>query len=282
MDFGALNAVVFGLLSSAVWGAGDFSGGLASKKGQLVSVLFIMEVVGGLMLLALALLTNQTVPPLGDWLGGGVAGIFGLMGVAALYWSLANGRMGLAAPVAGVVGAGVPVIFSLFTQGLPTASKLLGFALGLLSVWLVSQTETGRVRPRDLVLPALAGLGFGLFFILISQYRQVSVIYPVVAARIAQIGILLIFILGSRGRFAFVPARAALPLTVVAGVFDALGNLFFVLAEVYGALAVASVLSSLYPTVTVLLAALVLKEQVGTSQRFGIGLALLAIVFIAV
>jgi drug/metabolite transporter (DMT)-like permease len=189
------------------------------------------------------------------------------------------GRMGIAAPVAAVLGAMVPVIFSAAVDGMPGSLKLAGFGLAILSVGLISRARAAGGGSDGLGLAVFAGLGFGLFFVLIDQVREDAVFWPLVAARGASLAALLIIVLSSRAaRF---PARDRLPVVLLAGVLDVGGNTFFLLAAQSGRLDVATVLSSLYPAVTVVLARAILGEHISRVQGIGIAAALVAIPLIA-
>jgi drug/metabolite transporter (DMT)-like permease len=271
--------VVFGLASAACWGAGDFSGGLAAKHASVYSVVIASQVVGGVLLTGLALVFGERVPSLGHLLWGSAAGLAGAVGLLALYRALATGRMGAAAPVSAVITAGVPVVFGAFFEGLPSALKLIGFGLALIGVWLVSRTEAATIRWSDLKLPVLAGLGFGVFLLLIDRANETAVLWPLVASRIASLSAVFVFTWLTRQ--ARLPEARHLPLMALAGAMDAGGNAFYALAAQVGRLDVAAVLSSLYPATTVWLAWLVLKERIGRTQTIGIAATLAAIVLIA-
>ena len=108
-------------------------------------------------------------PPLANLAWCGVAGFAGAVGLLALYRALAVGRMGLAAPVSGVLSAAVPVFAGLFLDAPPGPLQFIGFALALLGVWLVARTDDARVDLGALGLPIAAGLGFGLFIVIIGR-----------------------------------------------------------------------------------------------------------------
>ena len=115
------------------------------------------------LLIGLALLWGERLPPVADLLWGVAAGLAGVIGLVALYRGLAIGRMGIVAPVSAVLTASLPALFGVLTEGMPGASKLVGFALALLGIWLVAGTG-GLGGARDgLGLALLAGCGFGVF-----------------------------------------------------------------------------------------------------------------------
>jgi drug/metabolite transporter (DMT)-like permease len=271
--------VVFGLASAASWGVGDFSGGLASRRTPVVSVVLVSQAVGLIVAIVMALLRAEAAPTLSDVLWGAVGGILGQIGIIAFYRAMAIGQMGIAAPVAAVLSAILPVVFSAITQGLPNLLHVVGFMLALGAIFFISLPEKGAERPKGLWLAIIAGLGFGGFFILIAQVHQNAVFWPLVAARLASTSLLSIILLATR-RFAL-PAANRMPLILFSGTMDMGGNAFFVLATQSGRLDVAGVLSSLYPATTVLLAFLLLKEKVTRLQGVGIVLALIAILLIA-
>lgn len=274
-------AVIFGLASAASWGAGDFSGGVATKQWHVFRVIFLSQILGAILLTFLAWLFREPVPEPGVLLVGSLAGIVGMIGLVALYLGLAGRRMGLIAPLTAVVAAIVSVLAAILIEGLPSAKQLAGFAGAVAAVRLLSGPQRGvHVEPGHLILPAVSGLSFGLFFILIDQVSDVAVLWPLVSARVASVPLLGLLILVRRAgdnQDGLKPYA----LIALAGAFDAGGNAFFALASRNGRLDIAAVLSSLYPAATVLLAWLLLRERLGRMQWVGVGLALIAMALIA-
>ena len=271
--------VLFGLAASFSWGTGDFSGGLASRRAHVFSVVVATYIVGMVLLPILALVWAEPLPSWRDTLWGASAGLVGTLGLTAFYRALAIGRMGITAPITAVLAASLPIIFSAFTQGLPGPLRLAGFVLALLSVALVSRPERALGRPEGLGLALLAGLGFGSFFILISQASTHAVYWPLASARLVSLLFMIVFVRIRREQM--LPKKSVFPLILLAGSLDIAGNVFFILAAHAGRLDVATILSSLYPAVTVLLAAIILRERVSRIQATGIALALGAILLIS-
>ena len=275
-DSSTFGSVALGLASAASWGAGDFSGGLASRRGSATGVVVASQGVGIALLVALATVTGEAAPTARPLAWAALAGANGAFGLLALYSALASGRMGIAAPVSGVVGAVVPVLVGAGVQGWPGALRLAGFALALVGVWLLTAAGDGadQVGPRELTLPVLAGVSFGLFLVFIHRAGGSGILWPLTAARATSMGTLIA--VGGVMRTLRVP-RSALGLTCLAGILDTGGNAFFVLAAQAGRLDVAGVLSSLYPASTVLLACLTLGERLTRRQTAGAVATLVAI-----
>jgi drug/metabolite transporter (DMT)-like permease len=275
-----LLGIGFGLAAASSWGAGDFCGGLAAKRSHVYGVVLLSQLVGLGLLTVLALLLAEPVPALANLLWAGVAGLAGTVGLVALYRGLATSPMGIVAPTTAVASVILPLIFGLFLEGTPSLSQLLGFGLALGAVWLITRPGHGsRIQVRELALPLIAGAGFGIFLILIDYVSTDAVLWPLAAARGVSVLALLVAMLLTRQRTR--PAASQIPLILIVGLFDTGGNAFYALAARSGRLDIAAVLGSLYPAVTVILARLILKEQLSRQQGLGLALALLAVTLIA-
>jgi drug/metabolite transporter (DMT)-like permease len=274
-----LLGVLFALISAFVWGSGDFSGGLATRRSSQFHVLALAALSGILMLLIFALLWGETLPSSTSAFWAGMAGLSGAIGITALYRGLSLGNAAVVAPTAAVVSAALPVLFSALTEGLPRPAQLAGFGLAILGIWLVSTSSNGVGASRQGIgLAFIAGLGFGGFFILIAQVEADLVFGPLVVARAVMLGAALFLLLLRRMP---IPALTSNPTALLAGLLDAGGNIFYLLAQQFTRLDVAAVLSSLYPATTVLLAYLILKENVSGFQWLGAALCLAAVILIA-
>jgi drug/metabolite transporter (DMT)-like permease len=241
-------------------------------------VVISSQVVGVAALLLLAILTAEAIPSWPTLAWGAAAGVSACGGLLALYTALARERMGLAAPVSGVLNAALPVVVTAFTHGLPGSLTVVGFVLALLAVWLVSRSADAVFDIRALGLPVLAGVGFGIFIILIGQAEPGAVFWPLVSARVASLTVLTT--LAFSRRESIWPEPQHWLVIGLAGITDAAGNAFLVMAAHAGRLDVAAVLSSLYPATTVVLAWWILKERLTASQTVGLIAALVAIVAI--
>jgi uncharacterized membrane protein len=284
-----LAVLVFGLLAAASWGAADFSGGLASRRVSALAVVLGSQVLGILVAAGSAIVRGEPPPGPADVGWAAAAGAGGGIALVAFYRGLAIGRVSTVAPIAGVLAAAVPVVVGAITEGAPDLRRIVGIALALLAVVLVSaaseedalddaSTGTRDARTLSIALATLAGLGFGFFYVLIDRVSADLVFWPLVASRTASITTVAIVALAARPSFAGL--RSVAPLVVIAGVLDVGGNAGFLAAAHLGRLDVASILASLYPIVTVLLAILVLRERVGPRHAVGMAAAVAAIAFI--
>lgn len=281
MPSAELLLILLGLSSAFSWGAGDFSGGLASKRTSAYTVVVLSQFVSLLILLLGIFLVTPEIFSTQAAIWGGIAGVCGALGLVALYSGLARGPMGVVAPLTAVTAAIVPVVFSIFQIGLPAASDLIGILVALVAVWIISSgNDLATINFKDLGLPLLAGLGFGLFFVLIARASSESTIWPLVFARSSSV--IFIILVGLLLGKMEIPVRGQIGIIVLAGIFDTAGNIFFVLAARYGRLDIAAALSSLYPAATVFLAWIVLKERLTRRQWIGVVLVIFAVTLIAI
>jgi len=275
--------VLLGLAAAITYGVGDFVGAFASRRHSAVTVLLYSYPVGAVLMTALLPLFPGAVT--GRTVAFGIAGgIAGLVGVMIMYTLMITAPMNVISPVTAVLAAIVPVIFGVVVGERPRLAAWLGILLGIGAVVLVSRTTDdhphGRIAARVIALASVSGLGFGCYFIFLARAGSDSGLWPLVVSRIAS-AVVIVPIAVRRGAVGRIRGRM-LALTLTAGVFDAAANLCFLLATRHGLLSLASVLTALYPAVTVMLAVGLLREHTSTVQRVGLGLAAAAIVLITV
>jgi drug/metabolite transporter (DMT)-like permease len=272
---------VLGLAAAAAWGAGDFGGGLVSRRASVYAVVLLSQFVGMTVSFGLALVRSEPIPVGNDVLLCVVAGVLGGFGILALYRGLAIGRMGIVAPVTGVLAAVIPVLGGIILEGVPDAIVLAGIGLAIVSVVLVSRVADEGGGRAGLVEALVAGVAIGCFGIVISRISDGQVFSSLTLIRLVEAALVIAIVLATRSVWRRPPTDAVIPIAVI-GVLDMAGNSFYLLAVQTGALAVASVLSALYPVTTIILATVVLHERVTRDHAMGIALAAAAIVLIGV
>ena len=275
-----LVVVGLGLLASIGWGVGDFGGGLTSRRAPVLGVLAGSQLASVVVMVSIFALVREPAMSTTDLaisiLGGGL----GASGLALLYRGLAVGRMGVVAPIAAVLTATLPVAFGFLTEGVPDVIAIVGIGFAALSVVLVSRSpDTGDGRPSGVVYALGAGTIFGLFSIAASFLDDRLVIGPLVVIRITSVLAIAVWLLASRQPWR-VPRRLW-PALVAIGVIDVSATGAYLSAIAIGPLAIAAILASLYPVVTTILAALVLRERITAVHAAGIAAAGLAVVLIA-
>jgi drug/metabolite transporter (DMT)-like permease len=269
----------FSVAAIFVWGTSDFVGGYAAKRANAFLLTMLAHASGLVFMLVLALSTRSALPnPASVWWAI-AAGLSGGAALAIFYRALAQGKMGLTAPVAAVLGAAIPTFFGIWTDGLPHAWQLAGFVVAACGIWLISRQEDTDQRPEGIGMAMLAGLGFAGFFLFIKQTGDGAAFWSAAISRAASFVLVGGIVLCSRTPWRLNAGAAALG--VVAGSLDTLGTALFIRASQTGRLDVAVVLSSLYPAVTVALAWLLLKERLTRWRAVGMLAALAAVPLIA-
>ncbi|MDQ3878480.1 MAG: DMT family transporter [Actinomycetota bacterium] len=277
-------AVFLGLAAALSYGAADFVGGFSTKKANVFIVVFVSQMAGTLLLLALFPALNDAAATSKALLWGGAAGLGGGVGVVLLYRGLAGGRMSVVAPITAVEAAAVPVLVGLATGERPSGLALAGVAVALVSVVLVSSSPHAEyARPAGIpagVLEAVgAGIAFGLFFVFLAHAGRDTGAWPLIGTKIVSVVFVAVMIAVTRPSWRV--SRATLRTIILAGVLDLSANVLYLAGSRRGLLSIVAVLTSLYPATTVVLARIVLKERFSSTQLTGLVCALVGIVFMA-
>jgi len=268
----------FSLTAVLAWGTSDFLGGYATRRANAFLLTTVVNVSGWFLMGAIAYVTHAQFPSLHTIAWAMAGGASGGTGLAIFYRALASGRMGLTAPVAALIGAGIPTIFGMVTEGLPSSIHILGFLLAGFGIWLISRSEAGHT-PEGISLALIAGVGFGGFYLCLRQAGDGSAMWIATFSRSGALVITATVVLLQRS-FRQITV-AGIGWATIAGFLDVTGTFLFVRARQTGRLDSAVVLTSLYPAITVLLARLILKEHFTLWKAVGMFAALLAIPLIA-
>lgn len=275
-----MQVVILGLLASLGWGIADFGGGLTSRRGPVLGVLLGSQLAS--LAVGFAILTFMHEPamqPL-DLAISIAGGLLGAAGLALLYKGLSVGRMGVVAPVAAVITATLPVGFGFLTDGVPSIVTIAGIASAVVSVVLVSRAPSAPDgRPSGIWYAVPAGVIFAAFTIAASGLTEGLIMAPVVLIRVTSVMSICAWLLVRRQPWRV--ERRLWPALLAIGVIDMSATATYLAAIAVGPLAIAAILASLYPVITTILAALVLRERVTRINALGLAAAGAAVVLIA-
>ena len=273
----------FALAAAVSYGSGDFLGALATKRRHILHVLGVGHLVGLLIISVLALVAGGS-PTGAEIVWGAAAGAAGLVGLGALYWSLATGYMGVVAPMTAAIGAAIPVGAGFLLGERPAGLAVVGVGVAVGAIVLISSGGSGgwSERPQQAVQvfagSAIAGIGLGMFFVFLQRVDASAGMWPLVSARLTSLATVVVLLAIVRPAF---KGRSTTQ-SAVAGALDMGANAFVLAAYDGGLLIIVSALASLYPAVTALLARFFLKERLAAGQVVGLGLAMVAVTLISV
>jgi uncharacterized membrane protein len=277
-------AVLLSLLAAASYGLGDFVGGVSSKRASPWAVALLAQVGGATLVFLLVLVVPGTVTA-SDLAWSVVGGLGNGFGTAFLYRGLSSGRMGVVAPVSGVGAAVLPVAVAVLTGERPSLLVWTGILVALPAIWLVAREPAtgpaglGGGLGAGLVDGVLAGVGFGSLFVALAQIPEEAGLLPL-ALNQAVAGLAIVAV-ATVLRVSWVPRERHALGGLVSGVLGALATGAFMVATQSGYLTVTAVITSLYPAVTVMLAASMLREHVHRAQAIGLGLCAVAVSLVA-
>jgi drug/metabolite transporter (DMT)-like permease len=274
------------LTSAALYGASDFLGGLASRRASTIAILVVVQAAGLLPLLLLPLLLPGTLSR-GDVPWSVAAGLAGSAGVGLLYRALAIGTMSIVAPTTAVCAVVLPVVMDAAGGERLAPATWAGIAVALVAIVLVSQQETSpssphaaasRRLPPGLALAFVSGVAIGLFFIALARTSAAAGVWPLVVSRSTSLVVFSAAAVARRQGMRL--PREVMRIALACGVVDMLANAFYIFATRGGPLSVVVTLASLYPASTVLLARIVISEQLSRRQKAGVVGAFVAVVLI--
>jgi drug/metabolite transporter (DMT)-like permease len=278
-------AIVFALLSAALYGSADFLGGLASRRSSVMPVMIFSQLAGLVtLLLVLAFLPAATAIR-ADFAWGAVAGGALGIGLMLLYQGLATGKMSVVAPVTAVLAVVVSAVAGMVIGDRLSVGAFTGVALALMAITLIGQDGTqekanaGWGAAHGLAAALSAGVLIGVFFAALKQTSPASGLLPLVAARLAALVALGAVALSRRPPWRI--GRDVAWLIVAGGALDIFANVLYLLATREGMLTIAATLTSLYPASTILLARLVLGERLRRIQIAGLACAGLGVVLLS-
>jgi drug/metabolite transporter (DMT)-like permease len=294
------NALI-ALASAASWGGGDFSGGMGAKAsgGRVAGAIrFVIVSHGFSLVVLLGILWRLYVgmPHGVAVLWAILGGVTGALGLVAFYIALSRGGMGVSAAVSGLLAAAIPALVSSVMEGAPGAMRLAGFVLAGGAIWLIAAGDSpekdfpegkgagGGTAGSTMGLAVFAGVAFGIYFVALKFSNPLGLVMPMAIARTSSV-VLCSVVLGvmwftggmdTGGTSWFAGWGWACGVALL----DTGGNVLFLAATRMGRLDVASVLASLYPAGTILLAAWYLHERPTRRQTMGMVAALAAVVMI--
>lgn len=267
--------------SAVLYGVADFAGGVATRSVHVWRVTAWSQLFGLPLLAVGVIIVDSSGATRADLLYGAAGGLFGLVGLVALYSALAAGTMSIISPLTGTLTAVIPVVWGLASGERISTVQWVGITVALIAVVLIARDHAhARLTARVALQALVASLAFAGFFIVLDRTTEASGVLPLVSARAVTIPIA--FIVAAMVASAAVPPKGSLVAVAGAGNADVAANIAILLALQSGPLGISSVLTSLYPAFTVLAAVAFLHERPTVQQRVGIALALLAAVLLVV
>ena len=239
----------------------------------MLTVLGLSQLAGAAAVCVWAFVAAEPFLGAGATAAAMAAGVCGAVGLGSLYRGMAVGAMGVVAPISSVAAA-IPFAYGVARGERPSAVQFAGVVVALAGLVFVSRAP-GATRgvSAGVGLALIAALGFGFYFVFLGAGADDSVPWTVLVARVTASALALTAVLAAGVTLRV--ERALLAPVLAVGLCDTAANVLFALASTRGLLSVVSVLTSLYPAVTVGLAALILRERVSHRQLAG-GAAVLA------
>ena len=275
------------LASAVLIGGADFLGGLTSRRANGIRVAALVQVAGLIFAVPISIAYGADAVSSSDVAWSLMSGITVGAGLGCFYLAMGRGLISVVAPVAAVTGAVIPVAYALVRGERPGTTAVVGLAIALVAVAVVSMApadqhpeSAGALDRTVIALSVASGVLFGTFYIMFSLISDDAGLLPVTLERIGS-SIILVALAFALTRGLFSDARRLLPAVLAIAALEVAASVPLLIALQRGPVAIASVLASLYPVTTVILAGVILRERLSRLQYAGVACALVAVVLIS-
>lgn len=272
--------VLLAIASALFVGGADFIGGVTSRRASAARVAATAQLAGLFLVVPAALVVGAERVTRMDAGWSIASGLVVGVGLMLFYMAMARGTVSVVAPLAAVIGALVPVGYALVRGERPGTVVLAGIALAVVAIGLVSSApETGSTGRAGLGLAVVAGVLFGVFYVLLALTGDGAGLWPIALSRVGStVALIPVAVIATHG---LDPGRVARPAVGAIAILEVSAGITLLLALQRGPVSVATVLASLYPVMTTFLATALLRERLQPTQLVGVGLALAAITMIS-
>ncbi len=276
-------AVVFALVAAAGYGTADFLGARASKKASAAGVTFVVQVVSLALILPVAITMGEPFGSRRDLVLGLAAGGAAAVALSLFYWGMARGAIVVVAPITAITGIIVPVVWGICFAESPGALGFVGLIVAPFAVGVVCGGSgwASLAGMKRIVMAAIVGGAlFGSIYIMLGEISPDIGLWPLVYLRLASIS--LAYSLSRSRAVSGISRSGVLVLCAWCGLADAIANTGLLIASRNGYVSVVAVVASMYPAITLVLAARVDHERIGRVRMFGLVLSGLVVSMVAV
>jgi drug/metabolite transporter (DMT)-like permease len=260
-------------------------GGVAARRVAALRVMLAAYPVEAVVLGVLAFTVGGPIH-FGAVFWGCMYGIGQAFGMWAFYAALGSGPISVVAPLAGVLNAAVPVAVGIALGERPGQAASVGVVLAIVAVLLVSREATVegdgtpfKFTPKVAWLTVFAGSAFGLDLVFLHQAPHECKLWPLMFARLA--ATVVIAVMAASRRTLRLPRGKSMRLALTIALLDICALVTQLIALQSWLLSLASILISLYPAATVVLAMVILRERVSRWQGIGMVMAMGSVAMIA-
>lgn len=289
--------VFFGASTALTWGIAVFASRWSVREVGSVRTTYYSHAIALVLLTAFVLATDALVDGVGraqpmTWLWLVIATTANTIGSLLLYRAVQHGPVSIVVSI-GACYAVVIVVLSFLSGETLRTVQTLGVALAIVGVLLTTfksarggaATGGSTLIPTGIALAIASAFSYGFAWWLfgLKVTPELGGALPTWATRVNSIVLLSAVALFSRGRLQLPLPRGsrAWGALAIVGVLEASGVLLNLIGYQFGSVSVVSTLASLYSSVTVLLAFVILRERLLARQWAGVAAIALSVAVIS-